>query len=58
MLTSKQITWASKHEWFVGINLDGTITVRDEIVDRKGVVAITVYTWDGTFEALRAWAGY
>ncbi len=55
MLTKAQIRWAASHDWFVGDNLDGTITIYTmSTEDPPGTTMI----FRGTFAELRAFAGY
>ncbi len=57
MLTAKQITWASQHDWFINYSIV-------DITDDGAIGRITVReddgeaTWIGTFKALKDWAGY
>ncbi|WP_407976111.1 hypothetical protein ACJKIH_03035 [Brucella pseudogrignonensis] len=57
-MNAEQIAWAAQHDWFVRDNGNGTIVVRDEYTDKTGKVCFNAGTWDGTFAALRTWAGY
>lgn len=54
-LTRDQIRWAAAHDWFGADNGDGTITVVERWSDLAGEQQ---FRWAGTFQELRAWAGY
>lgn len=56
-MTSKQIEWASRHDWFVKEISDGVV-VRDRVVDKAGNWSEYQFLWTGTFRELRDWAGY
>lgn len=59
-MTKKQIAWASRHDWFIRDNGDGSVTVLDNYTDALGANHSERLRWsDGVgFAALRAWAGY
>lgn len=57
MLNTNQIAWAARHDWFIGDNGDGTITVCDGYTI-NGVYGETIVVWAQSFRELRDWAGY
>jgi len=59
MMNSNQIKWASRHDWFVRDNGDGTCTVaRRWHHPESGKSGETLLRWSRPFALLRAWAGY
>lgn len=59
-LTPSQVGWAARHDWFHKISriAPGRIMVFDRWVDADGKSHSELFAWLGTFEELRAWAGY
>ena len=56
-LTERQINWAKSHDWFVGM-LGDCIEVVDRYTIHGGPLQEDFIRWTGTFQELRAFAGY
>lgn len=56
-MTSNEIKWASKHEWFIGHGLNGIAVIDKQFkAGMRSAVSTTLYFTD--FAKLYAWAGY
>lgn len=59
MLTTAQIAWASKHDWFIGANGPlGSVRVRNIECDIHGQLVVDQIRVFNDFQSLRIWAGY
>lgn len=58
-LAPAQHRWAKSHDWFHDYDTGcGILRVKDCFVDAQGVDHEVVKVFAGSFDDLRAWAGY
>jgi hypothetical protein len=57
-MTTKQISWAKTHDWFLAVLADGEgVMVLDRWVDRDGNYFVDTKAFTDYYR-LRNWAGY
>lgn len=56
-MTKQQIEWASGHDWFVKIDNEGKLIVRDEY-SLNGIAHSKEVVWEKSFSELLEFAGY